>query len=161
MQRIHFSIVLLLFSVSSYSADENTNERRPVTPPSKHPQLVPQVGHASSVTAIAFTRDANRVVTCSWDGTVRIWDSKTLELLRVLTQERQGLLGSQRRNVASKRAQGINGQSVSKKDRLMTQPWLCQKTLLLSSSGQPQGQSAGPRCEDPSTLCVSRSSSSL
>lgn len=40
-------------------------------------QLVPQSGHASMLTSARYSRDGKRIVTTSWDQTVRIWDAET------------------------------------------------------------------------------------
>ena len=48
--------------------------------------------HTETIFDCAFsTKDANILATCSYDGTVRIWDVKTLKCLRILTGANEAL----------------------------------------------------------------------
>src|ERR1700691_2043548 len=42
------------------------------------------VGHSGLVNDVAFSADGSRIVTASWDGTARVWDTKTGDKLAVL-----------------------------------------------------------------------------
>ncbi|MCB0630630.1 MAG: caspase family protein [Lewinella sp.] len=42
-------------------------------------------GHKSPVTSACFSPDGTKVLTCSWDGSARIWDVKGKELQRIET----------------------------------------------------------------------------
>jgi WD40 repeat protein len=47
-------------------------------------KLVPQVGHYDSLSSVAWSPDGERILTGSWDGTVRVWDARNgVELLRL------------------------------------------------------------------------------
>ena len=45
------------------------------SPPVEHPPQ--EDGHRGNVTAIAFAPDGERLVTASWDGTIKLWDIVT------------------------------------------------------------------------------------
>jgi WD40 repeat protein len=47
-------------------------------------EIVALDGHLSRVMGICFTRDGKRAVSASHDGTVRIWDMRTLHVIRTL-----------------------------------------------------------------------------
>jgi WD40 repeat protein len=46
------------------------------------------VGHEGAVYSASFSRDGGRVLTCSADGTARVWDAATGEQLLVLREDR-------------------------------------------------------------------------
>jgi WD40 repeat protein len=41
-------------------------------------------GHSGTVTSVAFSPDGKRVVSQSWDNTVRVWDAETGTVLQRL-----------------------------------------------------------------------------
>lgn len=78
-----------------YFGDGSIGLREWVTPmrdtllrlrPADAPPQVPNqlVGHESVVVRVRFSHDGNRIATGSYDGTTRIWDTRTRELLTML-----------------------------------------------------------------------------
>ncbi len=55
------------------------------------PRLVPQVGHAGDVLAVAWSQDGAFFVTGSEDGTAKIWDARSLKLSRTLAAHPGGV----------------------------------------------------------------------
>jgi len=49
-------------------------------------------GHTQAVRCAAFTRDSDRIVTCSLDGTAKVWDALTGQVLTTLRGNGAGLL---------------------------------------------------------------------
>nr|WP_255216021.1 TIR domain-containing protein [Pseudenhygromyxa sp. WMMC2535] len=47
--------------------------------------------HSSSVTAVAFSPDGNRIATASWDNTARLWDANDGKLLATLDAHSSGV----------------------------------------------------------------------
>jgi WD40 repeat protein len=47
-------------------------------------ELLTLKGHTGPVMSVAFSRDGGRIVTGSWDATVRVWDAETGKSLLTL-----------------------------------------------------------------------------
>src|SRR5262249_53976630 len=45
-------------------------------------EVVPAIGHSSSCTSVAFSPEGARVLSASWNGTVKLWDVATGRLIR-------------------------------------------------------------------------------
>jgi WD40 repeat protein len=45
-------------------------------------EIVPQIPHARDVTSVAFSPDGTRVLSCSRDNTIKLWDAATGALIR-------------------------------------------------------------------------------
>lgn len=87
MRRMHI-VVLLLVLVGAVTS----GWYRPAGGASTtRPELVLQLGHSGPVGSVAYSRDGKRVVTGSEDGTVRIWDPQSGEMVRML----RGKVGGQ------------------------------------------------------------------
>ena len=48
-------------------------------------------GHKDDVTFATFSPDENRIVSSSWDKTIKIWDTNTGECLRTLKGHKQSV----------------------------------------------------------------------
>ena len=46
-------------------------------------------GHSDDVNAVAYSRDGKMIATASWDKTVRIWDGRSGQFLRLLEGHEQ------------------------------------------------------------------------
>ena len=69
--------------------DEGIPDDKPVMlhvleDPALRSQRIGQRTHERGVTTVAFSADARRVVTGSWDGTAKVWDTATGRLLYIL-----------------------------------------------------------------------------
>ena len=60
----------------------------PSSPPTATP--TPMAGHAHPVTALSLSFDCSVLVSSSRDGTLRVWDVRTLQCIRVLRQVGRG-----------------------------------------------------------------------
>jgi len=49
------------------------------------PTLVPPLGHTTNIDKAILSPDEKKIVTVSWDGTAKIWDARTGELLKDIT----------------------------------------------------------------------------
>ena len=59
-----------------------------LTPCLVHEQECTLRGHSDTVRSVAYSPDSKHIVTGSWDKTVKIWDSATGKLVRVLVCDR-------------------------------------------------------------------------
>ena len=48
-------------------------------------------GHEGGVSGVAFTRDGRRIVSQSWDNTVRLWDAETGAFLNLIRPQGETL----------------------------------------------------------------------
>jgi hypothetical protein len=51
-------------------------------------QAAEVVAHMFAINHLAFSRDSKHFVTCSMDKSIKVWDSKTLKLLKVIDRSR-------------------------------------------------------------------------
>ena len=70
-------------------------------------------GHASEVTGVTFTRDGRRVLSTSYDATVRMWDSRTGVPVAILQSGSSDLLDVQLTPDGKIVTQGLDGVSIS------------------------------------------------
>ena len=80
--RVSLVIVLVLYVLSS--ADGTGLSEMQAQPSLHSTNLVPQIGHYSSVMSLAYSPDGKRIASGDWDKAVRIWDADTGELVTVL-----------------------------------------------------------------------------
>jgi WD40 repeat protein/cellulose biosynthesis protein BcsQ len=73
---------------SATVAEPNPTEWEPIQAPEPSAAVSPSLpleGHRGNLTAIAFTPDGERLITASWDGTIKFWDIVSGKLSLTLT----------------------------------------------------------------------------
>lgn len=69
--RFALAFFLIVVAALPARAEENTSSY----------EIVPRLGHLSTVTSLAFSTDQKRIFTASGDGTVKMWDGETGALI--------------------------------------------------------------------------------
>jgi WD40 repeat protein len=79
------------FTNTAAAASQDPGKAPPVAPGQSPapPELrtVINAGHSSTVSSLDWSRDGKFVVTGSWDGTIRLWEAKSLRLIKVMAEE--------------------------------------------------------------------------
>ena len=63
----------------------------PPAPPSEKPELVIQSGHSDNIRSVVFSPNGQMVASASSDKTMRLWDTETGRMLRVLDHHRDSV----------------------------------------------------------------------
>lgn len=69
--RLAFTVLLMALAVIPGRAQENLSSY----------EIIPRLGHLTTVTALAFSSDQKRIFTASGDGSVKMWDGETGALI--------------------------------------------------------------------------------
>ena len=76
-RRILLAFLLGVLNFSSLQA-------QPKTASSNRPELALQIGHSQSVLALAYSPDGNFLASGAGEGTLKIWDAKSRDLIRTI-----------------------------------------------------------------------------
>src|SRR5262249_37804177 len=72
-RKITFVLAFLVFPLSADAARAQAKVQI---------EIVPQTPHSGAVDSVAFSPDGSRVLSGSGDGTIKLWDTATGQLLR-------------------------------------------------------------------------------
>jgi WD40 repeat protein len=79
---------IMVWTLLSNRDLQNVTENQVVPTPAEEPRLL--IGHSSDVRGVKMSRDSARIVSCCDDGTVRVWNVQTGELLQTLQGHKGG-----------------------------------------------------------------------